>query len=150
MTAGTFLKSTAPATADYSGIAKMLALRSSGPGAIFTLHSPVANSAPYLGDIRCPVAAFANVLQREVGHFAYPFGNARACGKREAQIARAVGFRTAVTTRRGTLFPDHPDDLYALPREPLAANDTPATMRCKLGGVNRAFQSLFGNPVARM
>jgi peptidoglycan/xylan/chitin deacetylase (PgdA/CDA1 family) len=91
-----------------------------------------------------------NILQREVVHFAYPFGNARACGKREAQIARAAGFRTAVTTRRGTLFPEHLDDLYALPREPLAGNDTPVTLQCKLGGVNRAFQSLFGDPVARM
>jgi peptidoglycan/xylan/chitin deacetylase (PgdA/CDA1 family) len=91
-----------------------------------------------------------NVLQREVVHFAYPFGNARACGKREAQIARAAGFRTAVTTRRGTLFPEHLDDLYALPREPLGGKDTPATLQCKLGGVNRAFQSFFGDPVARM
>jgi peptidoglycan/xylan/chitin deacetylase (PgdA/CDA1 family) len=91
-----------------------------------------------------------DILQREVVHFAYPFGNARACGQREAQIARAAGFRTAVTTRRGTLFPEHLDDLFALPREPLGGNDTPATLQCKLGGVNRAFQSLLGDPVARM
>jgi peptidoglycan/xylan/chitin deacetylase (PgdA/CDA1 family) len=91
-----------------------------------------------------------NILQREVVHFAYPFGNARACGKREAEIARAAGFRTAVTTRRGTLFPEHLDNLFALPREPLGGNDTPATLQCKLGGVNRAFQSLLGDPVARM
>jgi peptidoglycan/xylan/chitin deacetylase (PgdA/CDA1 family) len=91
-----------------------------------------------------------NILQREVVHFAYPFGYAGACGKREAQIARAAGFRTAVTTLRGTLFPEHLDDLYALPREPLVDNDTPATLQWKLGGVHRAFQSLFGDPVARM
>jgi peptidoglycan/xylan/chitin deacetylase (PgdA/CDA1 family) len=91
-----------------------------------------------------------NILQREVAHFAYPFGNARACGKREEQIARSAGFRTAVTTRRGALFPEHLDNPYTLPREPLAGNDTPATLQCKLGGVNRAFQSFLGDPVARM
>lgn len=91
-----------------------------------------------------------NVIQREVAHFAYPFGNARACGKREEQIARTAGFRSAVTTRRGTLFPEHLDNLYALPREPLGGNETVATLQCKLGGVNRAFQSLLGDPIARM
>jgi peptidoglycan/xylan/chitin deacetylase (PgdA/CDA1 family) len=94
--------------------------------------------------------ALENILQREVVHFAYPFGHSRACGEREAEIARAAGMRTAVTARRGTLFPEHLDDLYALPREPLGGNDTPATLQCKLGGVNRAFQSLLGDPVARM
>jgi peptidoglycan/xylan/chitin deacetylase (PgdA/CDA1 family) len=91
-----------------------------------------------------------SILQREIAHFAYPFGNARACGPREARIARAAGFRTAVTTRRGTLFPEHIDNLFALPREPIVGRDTPATLQCKLGGMNRALQSRFGNPVACM
>jgi peptidoglycan/xylan/chitin deacetylase (PgdA/CDA1 family) len=94
--------------------------------------------------------ALENMLQREVIHFAYPFGNVRACGEREAQIARAAGFRTAVTTRRGTLFPDHLHDLYALPRESLCDNDTPITLQWKLSGVTRAFDSSFDGPVARM
>ena len=94
--------------------------------------------------------ALENIPGREVVHFAYPFGNANACGPREAQIARDVGFRTAVTLRRGTLFPEHRDHLYALPREPLTGDDTSATLQCKVGGVNRALQSLLGDPVARM
>jgi peptidoglycan/xylan/chitin deacetylase (PgdA/CDA1 family) len=94
--------------------------------------------------------ALENILQREVVHFAYPFGNARACGPREAEFVRAAGFRTAVTTRCGTLFPKHLDDLFALPREPLCGRDTPATLQCKLGGINRAFQSRLGDPVATM
>lgn len=91
-----------------------------------------------------------NILQRDVVHFAYPFGSAKACGEREAQIARAAGFRTAVTARPGTLFPQHLDDLYALPREPLGDNETPATLQWKLRGLHRAFQSRFGDPIARM
>ncbi len=91
-----------------------------------------------------------DVVGREVVHFAYPFGNANACGPREAEIARAAGFRTAVTTRHGTLFPKHRDHLHALPREPLCGSDTAASLRCKLAGVYRAFHSRIGDPVARM
>jgi len=91
-----------------------------------------------------------DIIDRAVVHFAYPFGDANACGAREAQIARAAGFRTAVTTRHGTLFPQHRDDLYALPREPLRGDDTPASLCCKLAGFYRAFHSGLGDPVARM
>jgi peptidoglycan/xylan/chitin deacetylase (PgdA/CDA1 family) len=47
------------------------------------------------------------ILQAPIQHFAYPFGNAEACGPREAKIAAAAGFRSAVTTRCGSLFPEH-------------------------------------------
>ncbi len=94
--------------------------------------------------------ALEDVIGRPVLHFAYPFGHANACGPREARIAQTAGFRTAVTTRRGTLFPAHRDHLYALPREPLNGSDTPASLRCKIDGVYRAFHSGFGDPVAHM
>jgi peptidoglycan/xylan/chitin deacetylase (PgdA/CDA1 family) len=90
------------------------------------------------------------VTGQPVAHFAYPFGHSRACGPREAQIARKVGFRTAVTTRHGALFPEHADHLHSLPRVHLACDETPSTLRCKVDGVYRAIQSGFGNPVARM
>ena len=90
------------------------------------------------------------IIGRPVVHFAYPFGNARACGDREATIARAVGFRTAVTTRSGAIFPAHLDHPRALPREVLSADDTPSSLRCKLDGVYRAVHSQLGDPVARM
>jgi peptidoglycan/xylan/chitin deacetylase (PgdA/CDA1 family) len=90
------------------------------------------------------------IIGRDVVHFAYPFGTSSACGPREAQIARAAGFRSAVTTRRGTLFSAHLDHLYELPREPLTAADTPASLRCKIDGFYRAFHSRLGHPVAHM
>jgi peptidoglycan/xylan/chitin deacetylase (PgdA/CDA1 family) len=49
-------------------------------------------------------------------HFAYPFGDPTAAGSREFALAREVGFRTAVTTRPGVLFPEHGEHLTALPR----------------------------------
>ena len=85
-----------------------------------------------------------------IEHFAYPFGHPRACGPREAKIARKVGFRTAVTTRLGALFPEHARDLHSLPRLHLACDETASTLRCKIDGVYRAIHSRWGNPVAQM
>ena len=90
------------------------------------------------------------ITQTPVLHFAYPFGNEKACGLREAGIARATGFHSAVTTRRGGIFPDHLDHLYELPREPLSRKDTSSSMRCKVDGFYRALHSRWGDPVARM
>lgn len=86
-----------------------------------------------------------DALQREVTNFAYPFG---ACGHREVELAQSVGFHTAVTTRRGSLFAAHLDHRYALPREMISRYDTPSSLRCKVDGVYRAFHSRLGDPVA--
>ena len=75
-----------------------------------------------------------NVTGQPIEHFAYPFGHERACGEREARICREMGFRTAVTTRPGTLFAEHADDLHSLPRLHLACDDTSSTLRCKVDG----------------
>ena len=90
------------------------------------------------------------IIGKPVLHFAYPFGNARACGDREAAHAQAAGFLTAVTTRSGAIFSEHLDHPHALPREVLSADDTAASLRCKLDGVYRALQSQLGDPIARM
>jgi len=90
------------------------------------------------------------ILQAPIRHFAYPFGNADACGPREAKIAAAAGFRSAVTTRRGSLFPEHLRHLHELPREPLTCEETPSSMRCKVDGFYRALHSRLGDPVFRM
>jgi peptidoglycan/xylan/chitin deacetylase (PgdA/CDA1 family) len=87
---------------------------------------------------------------RQVHHFAYPFGHPRACGDREAAIARSLGFRTAVTTRHGMVFPAHRDHLHALPRVWLEWHDSASTLHCKLNGFNRVIASRLGDPVARM
>lgn len=57
-------------------------------------------------------------LGRPVQHFAYPFGGPQAVGPREFALAKACGFRTAVTTRRANLFPAHAAHLECLPRLP--------------------------------
>jgi peptidoglycan/xylan/chitin deacetylase (PgdA/CDA1 family) len=55
-------------------------------------------------------------LGRRPLHFAYPVGNVAAASAREFAIAAEAGFKTAVTTRPGVLFPEHAKTLTALPR----------------------------------
>jgi peptidoglycan/xylan/chitin deacetylase (PgdA/CDA1 family) len=69
---------------------------------------------------RCEMRESAAVLEAALGkrpqHFSYPFGDAGSAGPREFAIARELGFKTAVTTRPGVLFPEHRAHLMALPR----------------------------------
>jgi peptidoglycan/xylan/chitin deacetylase (PgdA/CDA1 family) len=55
-------------------------------------------------------------LQRPVAHMAYPYGDRDAAGTREFALAAAAGFKTAVTTRPGMIFPENAAHLTALPR----------------------------------
>jgi peptidoglycan/xylan/chitin deacetylase (PgdA/CDA1 family) len=52
-------------------------------------------------------------LGGDMGEIAYPYG---MCGDREFQMARELGFKIGVTTRRGTLTIEHNENLLALPR----------------------------------
>jgi len=61
-------------------------------------------------------------LQLPVVHFAYPYGDKVAAGAREFALAQAVGYKTAVTTRPGMVFPESVDHLTALPRVSLNGN----------------------------
>jgi peptidoglycan/xylan/chitin deacetylase (PgdA/CDA1 family) len=61
-------------------------------------------------------------LQRPVHHLAYPYGDRIAAGTREFTLARAAGFKTAVTTRPGMLFPESAGHLTALQRVSLNGN----------------------------
>jgi peptidoglycan/xylan/chitin deacetylase (PgdA/CDA1 family) len=61
-----------------------------------------------------------NVIEAALGlrpaHFSYPVGDPTSAGPREFAMAREEGFKTAVTTRPGVLFPEHRDFMTALPR----------------------------------
>jgi peptidoglycan/xylan/chitin deacetylase (PgdA/CDA1 family) len=67
-------------------------------------------------------ARIENVLQRPVLHFAYPYGDRTAAGVREFALTKAAGFKTAVTTRPGMIFPESADHLTALQRVSLNGN----------------------------
>jgi len=61
-------------------------------------------------------------LGRPVLHFAYPYGDKAAAASREFNLAREIGFKTAVTTRPGMIFPENAEHLTALPRISLNGN----------------------------
>jgi peptidoglycan/xylan/chitin deacetylase (PgdA/CDA1 family) len=67
-------------------------------------------------------ARIESVLQRPVVHLAYPYGDKGAAGAREFALARAAGYKTAVTTRPGMIFPESAGHLTALPRVSLNGN----------------------------
>src|SRR5207244_1752629 len=81
-----------------------------------TTHINLANATRSVveSEMRGNRTFLEEIVQRPVRHFAYPFGGPKACGLREAGIARDVGFESAVTTSRGNLFPDHVDHLHEL------------------------------------
>ncbi len=58
----------------------------------------------------------AAALGRAPDHLSYPVGDRSSAGLREFRIASDLGFKTAVTTRPGVLFPEHRQHLTALPR----------------------------------
>jgi peptidoglycan/xylan/chitin deacetylase (PgdA/CDA1 family) len=69
---------------------------------------------------RAELKASREVIEARIGsevrHFAYPYGGADLVGTREFRIAAELGYKTAVTTRPGVLFPEHREHLTALPR----------------------------------
>ena len=57
------------------------------------------------GDDDQPRADRRRAAARRV-HLAYPYGDRIAAGRREFALAKAAGFKTAVTTRPGMIFPE--------------------------------------------
>ena len=49
-------------------------------------------------------------------HFSFPYGDVSSARARDFALARELGFKTAVTTRKGMLFPAHRRYPTALPR----------------------------------
>jgi peptidoglycan/xylan/chitin deacetylase (PgdA/CDA1 family) len=72
------------------------------------------------GLARSEMAMSRSVIEASLGrrpdHLSYPVGDRTSAGPREFRIAAELGFKTAVTTRPGVLFPEHRDHLMALPR----------------------------------
>lgn len=70
-------------------------------------------------EIEASLARLERELGRRPGHLAYPHGTAGSAGPREFRIARELGFKTAMTARRGLIYAEHATRLTALPRIPL-------------------------------
>jgi len=67
-------------------------------------------------EMRQSAAVIEAALGERPAHFSYPVGDRTSAGPREFAIAAELGFKTAVTTRPGVLFPEHAAHFTALPR----------------------------------
>jgi peptidoglycan/xylan/chitin deacetylase (PgdA/CDA1 family) len=85
-------------------------------------------------------------IERELGlpcrHLSYPYGDALSAAAREFQLARELGFRTGVTTRKGLLKRQHASAPTALPRVSLNGDyQHPLYLKVFLTGAPFAFAS---------
>jgi peptidoglycan/xylan/chitin deacetylase (PgdA/CDA1 family) len=95
-----------------------------GIGAHSVTHCNLAMQSPEVASREMAVSRerIENAVQRPVVHLAYPYGDRYAAGRREFALAKAAGFKTAVTTRPGMIFPESAGHLTALPRISLNGN----------------------------
>jgi peptidoglycan/xylan/chitin deacetylase (PgdA/CDA1 family) len=103
---------------DWQGLATLAHHELASIGAHSVTHARLAKlgagaAAREMADSR---AAIARELGVGVRHFCYPVGDAASAGKREFDLARDLGFASAVTTRPGMIFAEHREHLHALPR----------------------------------
>ena len=76
-----------------------------------------------------------NLVQKPVVDLAYPYGDENSCGPREGTLAADEGFRSAVTSRGGQIWPQHRNSPYALPRIGINMNESRAVILGRLSGV---------------
>jgi peptidoglycan/xylan/chitin deacetylase (PgdA/CDA1 family) len=96
-------------------------------------------------EIRQNKVDLEDLLGRPVETFAFPFGNRRACGPREYELVRMAGYKVAVTTRDGNIFPAHGDYLTALPRYSVRGYlEDLAIYEMQRSGTYRALRSRLG------
>jgi peptidoglycan/xylan/chitin deacetylase (PgdA/CDA1 family) len=74
------------------------------------------SEAVALNELRTSRERLEAALGRSVQHLAYPYGDRNAAGPREFALAGAAGFKTAVTTRPGMIFPESAEHMTALQR----------------------------------
>jgi peptidoglycan/xylan/chitin deacetylase (PgdA/CDA1 family) len=84
-----------------------------------TVNHPMLAKLPQ-ETVRSEMDLSRSIIEAALGvrpeHLSYPVGDRTSAGPREFEIAAALGFKTAVTTRPGVLFPEHRQHLTALPR----------------------------------
>ena len=73
-----------------------------------------------------------NLVQKPVVDFAYPYGD---CGPREGTLVAGEGFRSAVTARSGSIWPQHKNWPHALPRIGINMNESCAVVDGRISGV---------------
>lgn len=107
---------------------------------------PILSKIPLgkvVSELKMSRAVIEGALGKPPAYLAYPFGEADAAGPREFQIAGELGFKMAVTSRPGLLFPRHANHPLALPRVTLTGNRQLRHLRVLLSGMPSALSNGF-------
>lgn len=75
-------------------------------------------------------------IQKEVAHFAYPYGGVEDAHAREYEVIKTLGFKTATLNRPGNVFPASIKEMECLPRMPLSGSSTKEKVDYILNGIN--------------
>ncbi len=112
-------------------------------GAHTSSHAPLATLQP--GQARAEMADNKSFLERltdrHVAHLAYPYGDRRSCGPREAVMAEEIGFTSAVTTEPSPVFPKHHETPHALPRISVTPAETLTSLYYAASGFSWALKA---------
>jgi len=90
-----------------------------------TMHHPVTSK---LSDEKLyeEITLAHKIIEEHLGapveHFAYPYGRKKHASIREFELIKSLNLKTAVTTRKGNIFPEHNEYLSCLPRRMLSEN----------------------------
>lgn len=81
-------------------------------------HVPLAkfSDEDVLYEMRESKAQLEDRIQKQVNHFAYPYGSKNECSNREFNLAAKAGFKMAVTGRPANVFSGNINNLMAVPR----------------------------------
>lgn len=111
-------------------------------GAHTTHHYAIGRlpEAQARAEIADNLARIAAEVGKPCRHLSYPYGDEVSAGEREFQMARELGVKTAVTTRKGLLHDYHAEMLTGLPRLSLNGEfQNPRYVKVLLSGAPFAF-----------
>jgi peptidoglycan/xylan/chitin deacetylase (PgdA/CDA1 family) len=148
LTASDALDRDAMTVAELAAAARTEPLLEIGGHTMTHTRLALLDEATALDDIRHNKTQLESIVDREVRHFAYPYGDEASCGARDFRLARAAGFESAVTSRIGNLFPDHMQHRWCLPRlRFLGPCENLGFMESQRSGAVTALATRFGNPI---
>jgi peptidoglycan/xylan/chitin deacetylase (PgdA/CDA1 family) len=123
---------------DWDDLAKLAV----GPNVTFgsmTVNAPMLanlNDADAYREISMGRAVAQAAFDREIRHFAYPFGDRASFNRRHVALSKDAGFASAVTTLPGTVKAEGRSDPHALPRIAWdGRSQSLAVMRALLSGM---------------
>jgi peptidoglycan/xylan/chitin deacetylase (PgdA/CDA1 family) len=115
-------------------------------------HLPLStlSNADALSELTQNKNMLEELIDTEVRHLAYPFGDSSSVGIREVQLAKKAGFKTAVTSQTGNIFKEHANLLLTLPRLAVVNHNSISEVGAKLAGSENFIRNPFSEPIVSL